>query len=118
MRVHWLPAFAPNTLVTNIMTEYGKVLKVSDGTVQIEGVHVKSGVRNVMLEVSESQRLDVPHIINFNCGTQVLLTFPGRPSMCLRCHQLGHIRKDCPVGARRYAVAASKSIDDDESMML
>ena len=34
VRGHWLPAFARNTLVTNIMTEYGKVLKVSDGTVQ------------------------------------------------------------------------------------
>ena len=71
-----------------------------------------------MLEVIESQRLEVPHIINFNCETQVLLTFPGRPSMCLRCHQLGHIRKDCPVGARRYAEAASKNLDDDQSTMV
>ena len=118
VRVHWLPAFAPSTLVTNIMTEYGKVLKVSDGFVEIEGVQVKSGVRNVMLEVSESQRLEVPHIINFNCGTQVLLTFPGRPSMCLRCHQLGHIRRDCPVGARRYAAAASKHLDDQSTIVL
>ena len=75
VRVHWLPAFAPSTLVTNIMAEYGKVLKVSDGFVEIEGVQVKSGVRNVMLEVSESLRLDVPHIINFNCGTQGFANF-------------------------------------------
>jgi len=118
VRVHWLPAFAPSTLVTNIMTEYGKVLKVSDGFVEIEGVQVKSGVRNVMLEVSESQRLAVPHIITFNCGTQVLLTFPGRPSMCLRCHQLGHIRRDCPVGARRYAAAASKHHNGEQSTIV
>jgi hypothetical protein len=118
VRVHWLPAFAPNTIVTNILSEYGKVVKVSDGTVEIEGVQVKSGVRNVMLEVSESQRLNVPHIIKFKCGSQILLTFPGRPSMCLRCHQLGHIRKDCPVDARGYAAAVSKNSDDDRSQMV
>lgn len=77
-----------------------------------EGVHVKSGVQTVMVEVSESQRLDVPHIIKFHCGSYVLLTFPGRPSLCLRCHKLGHIWKDCPVGTRGYATAMSKSHEE------
>lgn len=37
---------------------------------------------------------DIPHLITMP-GTQILVLFRERPHLCLRCKQLGHIRRDC-----------------------
>lgn len=36
--------------------------------------------------------------MRFGDRVSILITSPGRMSICLRCHCLGHLRADCPKG--------------------
>lgn len=114
LRMHWLPVYATDACVRFIMADYGKVLSV-EGAVSYHGknnVHISTGVKIVKMEVSEFERLAIPHIIRFQCGNSVLLTGGGRPPLCLKCNKVGHMRRDCPtkMGHGSYADAASTNI--------
>ncbi|XP_040075929.2 uncharacterized protein LOC115318440 [Ixodes scapularis] len=39
---------------------------------------------------------NLPHQLRI-CGGNVLVVFPGRAPICLRCHRARHIRRDCRV---------------------
>jgi hypothetical protein len=44
-RVHWLPVYAPNTIVEAIFRPFGKVLSVNFDKMKIGSASFKSGVR-------------------------------------------------------------------------
>lgn len=56
---------------------------------------IESTIRRVHIELKKDVGVaDLPHQLHMS-DCQVLLCVPGRPPICLRCKQLGHIRKQC-----------------------
>lgn len=116
VRVHWLPVYASDTCVKHIMADYGSVLSVENAFTfhGKNNAKIETGVKIVKMEVSEIQRLSIPHIIKFECGNSALITGGGRPPLCLKCNKIGHMRRDCPhiSGPSSYASAASRVISN------
>ena len=71
-----------------------------------------------MIETDEVNRRSLPYVVKFNGGYTALITMVGRHPMCLKCRNVGHIRRNCPgVSARRtYANAASGKSNDPVSI--
>jgi len=55
----------------------------------------KTGVHEVRVKLSESERVVFPHTLKIE-GYTCLITFRGRPPLCLKCHDIGHTRGNCP----------------------
>lgn len=124
VRLHWLPVYVTEWCVKHIMASYGKVLEV-ENAYSFHGkdnTKISTGVKIVKMEVTECQRLGIPHIIKFECGNSVLITGGGRPPMCLKCSRVGHMRRDCPTarpGQSSYArVAAAKPDKNNDSVRI
>ena len=48
------------------------------------------------IEIDEVGKSTIPHLLQFACGRKALVTVWGRPPLCLRCHNVGHMRSGCP----------------------
>ncbi|KAL4237295.1 hypothetical protein ACF0H5_002013 [Mactra antiquata] len=96
VRIHWLSHYYTDAAVKLIMSDYGKVLAVNNLATNIDGFTIKSGVREVSLEVDEMQRLQIQHLINSVDRNACLLTILGKPPLCLRCSAVVHVRSNCP----------------------
>lgn len=60
------------------------------------GLHnIRSGVRELVIDISERQKDSLPHRLTIS-GHAALLTFRGRPPLCLKCGGVGHVRGRCP----------------------
>ena len=96
-RVHNLPAYVTHEGLSGFMGQYGTVLSIKDLNFRDpEFSHVKSGVREVMLQCEDISR--VPHTAKFGWDGDVygvLITSPQRPPLCFRCRHTGHTRSDC-----------------------
>ena len=101
IRVHWLPLYFDNSILHEILGQFGEVLSVKLLKTAHANVVTFDGVREVKLKVDEFQKQQLPHLVRFNSGQSILLTITGRPPYCLKCHQIGHTRQRCP--GRSYA---------------
>ncbi|MES9884707.1 MAG: hypothetical protein ABW185_28005 [Sedimenticola sp.] len=99
IRVHWLPDYVDNSLLTAVFSQYGTIIDITDTTVDYKQMTIGTGTRVVTIETDEVLKRHIPHLLHFECGQKVLLTMQGRPPLCLRCHEVGHIRRSCPNGA-------------------
>ena len=122
IRIHWLPTYIRESFCRVVLGQFGKVLTYDEDVYTDRGVRTKTGSRTVMLQCSEAQKRDLPHIIKFDDGICMLLVVPGRLPYCLKCSTIGHIRKDCPkgrglTGLKTYArvVRQSSDVEDDSS---
>lgn len=97
VRVHWMPHYLSDNLLKSVFADYGRVLNVQRLSQSYGQSLIHNGVREVTLEVTEIQRLAVPHLLKFEGGLSMLLTVAGRPPLCLRCSRVGHMRRQCPV---------------------
>jgi hypothetical protein len=88
--------------IRTIFSEFGNVLDVDDeaDAFTVNNYRIKTGIRTLTVEVSESQRIDFPHLIEFICGNLCLVTGGGRPPLCLLCKNVCHIKKNCPSNFR------------------
>ncbi|KAL3890680.1 hypothetical protein ACJMK2_002961 [Sinanodonta woodiana] len=95
-RVHWLPLYIHDDIIQEVLAPFGKVLEVTrDKTLLDKDTLTLNGTRIVKLETTEFDMKNIPHIVSLGqCG--LLITMKGRPPICLRCRQSGHLRKDCP----------------------
>jgi hypothetical protein len=109
LRIHWLPAYISNGWVEEVFGCYGTVHNVGREFVTVDGDRIETGVRGVILEVSEKDKHHIPHLLDMNDGLSVLVTCKGRMSLCLRCFHLGHVRKDCTFGREAPGLEARKS---------
>lgn len=97
MRLHWLPSSVEKAAICNFFGEYGKVLEVQEELCTIPGLlNVKSGVRSVRIEIAEHAKERLPHKCRIG-RHMALLTFRGRPPLCLKCGETGHVRNRCPT---------------------
>lgn len=96
MRLHWLPAILTEAAICNHFRGIGTVLGYSDEKIDLLGFKkIRSGVREVTIEISENEKERLPHRLTI-AGCPALLTFRGRPPLCLKCGEVGHVRGRCP----------------------
>ena len=105
VKVHWLPIQYDNSLLKEIFGAYGKVLNVRMLKSFHEKFEIYSGIREVILEVDEKRKQEIPHLIQFKSGHSILVTMAGRLPFCLRCRCTGHIRSECPKMKRNVRPA-------------
>jgi hypothetical protein len=99
LKVHWVPYDVPMAeVVKDLMRAKGADLIDAGYELSREDgfEHVRTGVRLFTVEVDNSG--EIPHFIRWKHGGQsgkALVTMRGRPSLCLRCRQKGHLKRDC-----------------------
>ena len=54
-----------------------------------------NGVREVLLKTDEIHKQQILHLIKLESGH----------AMCLKCHTVGHVRRDCPTVKKSYSTA-------------
>ena len=111
-KVHWMPAWTVDTALAIALERCSQGIKVASverETVKIKGMDIESGVRTVKMVVNQREERFLPYIIQVD-GKPCMLIVPGRPPLCLRCREVGHIRAECPRNvrpARGYASVVS-----------
>ncbi|KAL3865834.1 hypothetical protein ACJMK2_043184, partial [Sinanodonta woodiana] len=108
LRIHWLPLYIKDEIIVQVLSPFGKVLDITrQQTILDKDTVTYNGTRLVKFQTTEFECKDIPHIISLGtCG--MLITMKGRPPVCLKCRQLGHLRKDCPEKTTTYASVAKK----------
>ncbi|KAL3877954.1 hypothetical protein ACJMK2_035595 [Sinanodonta woodiana] len=108
LHVHWLPLYISDMLIEEVLRPFGKVLDISkDKTLLDKDTMTLNGTRNVKLQTTEFDSRHIPHIVSLGqCG--MLITMKGRPPICLKCRQSGHLRKDCPEKTSYASVTTSR----------
>ncbi|KAL3877958.1 hypothetical protein ACJMK2_035599 [Sinanodonta woodiana] len=111
LRIHWLRLYISDDVIHQVLCPFGKVIDITRDTTLLEKDSITfNGTRLVKLQTTEFDSKHIPHIISLGtCG--MLITMKGRPPLCLKCRQSGHLRKDCLHKVSTYAsVATSKRI--------
>ncbi|XP_049520622.1 uncharacterized protein LOC125944302 [Dermacentor silvarum] len=134
IKLHWVAFDVTSETIRRAFREYGEVKEViSDRWKAEDFAGAESTTRLVRLFLREGVTPDrVPHQMRLGSGT-ALVVVPGRAPLCLRCHNTGHIRRECRVPrcaacrafgheqancTRSYARVASAGGDVDRSEML
>ena len=100
IKIHWVPYQVPmvNALRQLDATEGVKIIAASyDKVTGHEGLqHVRSLLRTVLIEAPDASK--VPYALQWShegLSGQALVTMKGRAPVCLRCHDKGHVRREC-----------------------
>ena len=80
-----------------ILAPYGEILGIKGMKTSHARLSALNGTREVLLRTDEIHKQRIPHLIKFNSGQSVLIIMAGRQPLCLKCHDLGHVRRDCPT---------------------
>ena len=104
VRVHWLPYFIPQDWIHKQLAPFGTIDTGTHENSITSGItHSKSLIQSVVMEVRDLNTL--PHTLAVPFLGQfypALVTVPGRPPICLKCKQVGHVRRDCAVDVCRH----------------
>ncbi|XP_060078986.1 uncharacterized protein LOC132558435 [Ylistrum balloti] len=95
IRVQWLPSWIADNAIASYFEGYGKVINVHREETDISGVTLETGTRVITMVIREGDQDDIPHRIRI-FGKTALIMVPGRPPICLRCQQVGHVQSKCP----------------------
>ncbi|XP_060082152.1 uncharacterized protein LOC132561440 [Ylistrum balloti] len=96
IRVQWLPSWiSDDAIAEHFDGHYGKVVHVSRETTTIGEVRLETGTRVLTLVIREGDQDLIPYRSRM-FGKVALIIVPGRPPICLRCQQVGHVRSQCP----------------------
>ncbi|XP_060082146.1 uncharacterized protein LOC132561434 [Ylistrum balloti] len=96
IRVQWLPTWIEDEAIAEDFNElYGKVIRIGRETTTIGGVTLETGTREIILMIREGDQDRIPYRARL-FGKVALIMVPGRPPICLRCQQIGHVRSQCP----------------------
>ena len=114
IRVHWLPYNVHNHLLGLALSSYGEVLRIDyERDTDKDFSHIRTNVRSVVMRFeSEHDFKNLPHIMNINGDTKILITCKGRRPLCLRCHMEGHVRSKCNAPYCRYCACHDHSTED------
>lgn len=115
VKVHWLPPYVKDGFLEAYFGGYGTVAGITrEARVFDANATKRTGIRVVKLIADHGKLQEIPHLHTFTGGISMLITIPGRESLCLKCKNLGHIRRDCPLRpqARRQPMAEPRSYSD------
>ncbi|KAM7303674.1 uncharacterized protein ISCGN_013616 [Ixodes scapularis] len=108
LRVHWLPTYVTDREVSAAFAEFGVVKEITREMWKspTDDYEVETSTRAIRIILKKGGRRDeLPHQGHV-ADYPVLISVPGRPPMCLRCNQLGHMRRQCRApwcrGCRGY----------------
>ena len=104
VRVHWLPGYVPDVYVHNFLQQFYPVVNILPERAT-EGY--ENGVCRAKVGSEGVDR--IPHLSKIDYeGMEfpVLITVPGRPPLCLRCHSIGHVRYECDAKSQAGSWAA------------
>lgn len=108
VRVHWLPPFIHDDYLHDIFRDYGQVTAIEhefDAT-----LNTNTCVRRIRMVVTEEEKTKIPHLISYGMGKRLLVTMAGRAPICLKCHELGHIRSSCPKNQPKHNQQEAENI--------
>lgn len=108
IRAHWLPLFYDNRILRAMLCDYGEVLEIRMCKSSYANLVALNGMREVVIKTDEIRRQLIPHLVNYGNGQSVLFTMQGRPPLCLKCHEIGHTRRDCESRRSFSNVVASE----------
>lgn len=96
IKVHWVPHNVPDGVIAHHLGRFGKVKRVVREKWRIPGLEgAETNTRVVELAPRDADALNaIPHQAKID-GVPILIAVPGRPPLCLRCRQMGHIRRQC-----------------------
>lgn len=125
LKVIWLPVWIKLIAVEMFLEQFGTVIRCVRETEVSEGVSFSNGNIKVALEVSEKDVYSIPYRAVIG-GKDCLLTVYGRPPMCLKCKEVGHIRRNCPsvkkstvpIPSQEVLVPETQNIDNSASETL
>ncbi|XP_060085459.1 uncharacterized protein LOC132564854 [Ylistrum balloti] len=93
IRVQWLPSWMSDDAIADLFDGfYGKVVSVEREKMAIGKVSLETGTRVMTLIIREGEQDVIPHRMRMFGRTALI----GRPPICLRCQQIGHVRSQCP----------------------
>ncbi|XP_049517044.1 uncharacterized protein LOC125942843 [Dermacentor silvarum] len=107
IKLYWLLHGVPDEDVRTALAPFGKVLEVTRDKWRVQGCNEKNTTtRSVTLQLKVGVSTDdLPHQLRV-AEDLALVSVPGRAPLCLRCHGIGHMRRDCRVPrcghCRRY----------------
>ena len=96
-KIHWMPSWTMDVALKIALERCSpgiKVMAVERDTVKVRGVNIESGVRTVKLVVNQREEKVLPYLLQVD-GRSCMMIVPGRPPLCLRCREVGHIRAEC-----------------------
>lgn len=90
IKVAYLPTAIDNSKLEEVLSTYGRVLRVTDEIYTGRPVQIKTGTRFVDLEMARP----VPNLITV-CGFTVPAVYKGVVIQCRRCSREGHLKAAC-----------------------
>ena len=100
LKIHWLPVWITNDALTTHLERLVRGLSVTcveRDTIRVKGFELESGVRTLKIVVTESKDNEIPYVTAVD-GRSCMVILPGRPPLCIKCRQVGHIRAECRTG--------------------
>lgn len=101
IRVDWLPCIAPADVLESVFSRYGNVIKVvREWAPHVRGMPRYLGGTFLVTIIPDTENVieSIPDFLDVALGGQihtVLCTVLGLPPRCHRCHQRGHLVRDC-----------------------
>ena len=83
MRAHWMALFAPDVFLKEVLSDFRKVKTVDRETVMVGDIVLETKIRRVIIVVTDKQRRELPHVLNFEDGHAIFIVCAGRHPVCL-----------------------------------
>ncbi|XP_070381891.1 uncharacterized protein [Dermacentor albipictus] len=97
MKVHWVPFNISNASLREALQEFGVVKRVSCHRWSTDEDEVDETTRHVRLCLKEGMTVeDLPHLWMYR-GQTLIFVAPGRPPICMKCRETGHLSFRCTV---------------------
>lgn len=131
VKLHWVLHNVPDEEIKKAFQPYGRVTELTREKWRVQGCDAQCTMTRVIslqLKAGVAPE-DIPQQMRI-AGDRALVAVPGRPPQCLRCEQIGHIRRDCRVPrcsvcrrfgheaqhcVKTYAVAATTPFGSERS---
>lgn len=97
LKVIWLPVWIDLKSVETHVQQYGVVKKCEREIEECEGFKFANGTIKITLEMPENKFDALPYKDNIG-GKTCLFVVAGRTPLCLKCKEVGHIRRNCTKG--------------------
>ena len=115
--IHWVPYYVSNAEVAGVLQKNCNVRHVKHAPPdRSRGHDIYTGVRHAIIETEDVSL--IPGILEYTIDgekAEMFIIVPGRPAMCFRCRQLGHVRNKCPLNnvCRRPNCGATGHLTED-----
>lgn len=97
VRIFWLPPYIRDDFLVKYFSNFGRVLRIERLNCSTDGLHhAQSGVIIVHIVFADFKRTAIPDRPRIG-PYRPLVVVPGRPPLCIKCGDRGHIRQSCPL---------------------